>query len=149
MDRFTSLFILLYSVRMRRGGEDRLCWISSRRGLFDFRSYYKVLVPHDNTYLPWRSNWLNKAPLRVAFVSWLAASDKFLTTNNLKKWHIIVVEWCCICKKNEESVGHLLLHREIIGALWTTIFTSVGLAWVMPRRVVYFFASWRAPGGRF
>jgi hypothetical protein len=54
-----------------------------------------------------------------------------------------------MCKKNGESVDHLLLHCEIAGALWNTIFNSVGLAWVMPRRVVDLFACWRVPGCRF
>ena len=39
-----------------------------------------------------------------------------------------------MCKKNEKSVDHLLLHYEIVDALWNTIFSNVGLAWVMPRR---------------
>jgi hypothetical protein len=46
MDHFILLFT---SVRVRWGGDDRLCWIPSRSELFDVRSYYKVLVPHDNT----------------------------------------------------------------------------------------------------
>jgi hypothetical protein len=54
-----------------------------------------------------------------------------------------------MCKKNGELVDHLLLHCEIAGALWNTIFSNVGLAWVMPRRVVDLFACWRVPGGRF
>jgi hypothetical protein len=52
-------------------------------------------------------------------------------------------------KKNGELVDHLLLYCEIAGALWNIIFSSLGLAWVMPRRVVDLFACWRAPKGRF
>jgi len=52
-------------------------------------------------------------------------------------------------------MDHLLLHYEISGALWNTIFNSVGLVflliiiikkksvglvWIMPRRVVDLFA---------
>jgi hypothetical protein len=33
-----------------------------------------------------------------------------------------------MCKKNEESVDHLLLHCEIANVLWNSIFSSVGLA---------------------
>jgi hypothetical protein len=49
MDLFTLFFTLLYSIRVKQGSEDRLCWIHYKRGLFDFRSYYNVLVSHDNT----------------------------------------------------------------------------------------------------
>jgi hypothetical protein len=35
MGLFTSLFTLLYYVRVSRDGEDKLCWIPSKRGLFE------------------------------------------------------------------------------------------------------------------
>jgi hypothetical protein len=44
-------------------------------------------------------------------------------------------------------MDHLLLHCEIASALWTAIFSYVGLAWVMPRRVVDLFSSWRGLDG--
>jgi len=46
-------------------------------------------------------------------------------------------------------VDHLLFHCEIASALWNAIFNNVGLAWVMPSRMVDLFACWRALGGRF
>jgi hypothetical protein len=44
-------------------------------------------------------------------------------------------------------VNLLLLHCEIAKTLWNAIFSHVGLAWVMPRRVVNLFACWRRQGG--
>jgi hypothetical protein len=69
---FTLFFDLLYSLILRWSGKDKLCWVLSKRGLFDVRSYYNVLVSHDNTHFPWRSIWQNKGPLRVLFFAWLA-----------------------------------------------------------------------------
>jgi hypothetical protein len=43
-------------------------------------------------------------------------------------------------------VDHFLLHYEFAGALWNTFFSNVGLAWVMPRRIVDIFACWKALG---
>jgi hypothetical protein len=37
---------------MRQGDEDNLCWVPSKGGKFDVRSFYSVLVPHDSTSLP-------------------------------------------------------------------------------------------------
>jgi hypothetical protein len=37
-----------------------------------------------------------------------------------------------MCKKSRESVDYLLLHCEAASALVNTIFSLVGLAWVMP-----------------
>jgi hypothetical protein len=41
---------------------------------------------------------------------WTVALGKILTHDNLRRHHIVVVEWCCMCKKNGESIDHLLLH---------------------------------------
>jgi hypothetical protein len=32
--------------------------------------------------------------------------------DSLRKRNIIVVDWCCMCKKSEESIDHLLFHCE-------------------------------------
>jgi hypothetical protein len=53
-----------------------------------------------------------------------------------------------MCKKSGESIDHLLLHCEMGSALWNTIFSLVGLAWVMPSRVVDLFACWKGHFGR-
>jgi len=68
--------------------------------------------------------------------------------DNPRKQHIIVVEWYCMCKNNGESVDHLLLHCDITSALRNTVFSSVGLVWTMPRRMVDLFAYWRRPRAR-
>jgi len=85
IERWISLplYTLLYSIRVRHGSDDKLCWIPSR-GLFDVRSYYNGLVPCDNTSFLW-SIWQNKAPLRVVFFAWSTALGKILTMDNLKE----------------------------------------------------------------
>jgi hypothetical protein len=42
---------------------------------------------------------------------------KFFTMDNLRNEHVIIVDWCFMCKKSREFVDHLLLHREIASAL--------------------------------
>jgi hypothetical protein len=42
----------------------------------------------------------------------LFLTPKF-TMDNLRKWIVILVDQCCMCKKNVELVHHLLLHCEI------------------------------------
>jgi hypothetical protein len=43
VDLVSSFFELLYSLKVRQGGEDRICWIPSKRRKFEVRSYYHVL----------------------------------------------------------------------------------------------------------
>jgi len=81
--------------------------------------------------------------LRVTFFAWSATLGKILTLDNLRKRRIIVVDWCCMCKKSGETVNHLLLHCEVASALRYSIFGLFGLVWVMPCLVKDLLACWR------
>ena len=45
----------------------------SHKGIFDVRSFYKILANKDNPSFPRKSIWRTKAPLKVAFFAWSAA----------------------------------------------------------------------------
>ena len=49
----------------------------------------------------------SKVPPRVAFFSWSASLGKILTTDNLCKRRILVLDWCYMCKSCGELVDHL------------------------------------------
>jgi hypothetical protein len=147
MDVLASFFTFLYSIRRDRDREDKLWWSPSRKGKFDVRSFYKIFAYKETAHFPWKSIWRTKVPLKVAFFAWVAALGKILTLDNLRKRQVIVIDRCCMCKKNWESVDHLLLHYEVTCLLWNAIFSRFSLSWVMPRRVVDLFACWWT-GGR-
>jgi hypothetical protein len=81
------------------------------------------------------------------FLPWLASSS--ISFCGFEEWpwsnffnHVVVIEWCCMCKKNEESMDHLLLHYEVAHDLWSYIFSLFGIEWVMPRMVLELLTSW-------
>jgi hypothetical protein len=84
--------------------------------------------------------WQTQAPTKAAYFAWLATLGKIFTLDNLKKRHVILVDRCCMSKRNGESVDHFLLHCDVAYALWSTLLTRFGLSWVMPRRVFDVFA---------
>jgi hypothetical protein len=112
VDVLTSFFTLLYSISLDCDGEDKLLWSPSRIGKFDVRSFYKSLAFKETSHFPWKSIWRTKVPLKVAFFAWAAGLGKILTVDNLRKRHVIVIDRCCMCKKNGESVDHLILHCD-------------------------------------
>jgi hypothetical protein len=59
----------------------------------------------------------------------------------------IIVGWCCMCKRSEESIDLLLLHYEVAQDLWIALFTLFNVTWVMPERVIDLLASWRGQVG--
>jgi hypothetical protein len=64
----------------------------------------------------------------IGFFVWSAGICKILTLDNLKKRHVSVINRCCMCKRSEETVDHLLLHCEVAYALWFAIFSRFGMA---------------------
>jgi hypothetical protein len=136
-----SFFEWLYSIQVRHGEEDRLGWGPSKRGQFEVKSFYEVLIRQDGPSCPSKSIWRVKALSRVTFFVWTVALGKFFTHDNLRKRNVVVVEWCCMCKKSGEFVEHLLLHCEAARDLWSYILTLFGVEWVMPRRVLKLLTS--------
>jgi hypothetical protein len=51
---------------------------------------------------------------------------KILTIDNLRKMNFIVINRCCLCKADGETINHLFLHCEFV-CLFGMLF-SVGLA---------------------
>jgi hypothetical protein len=85
----------------------------------------------------------------VAFFVWTAALEKILTHDNLRRRHIVVVEeWCCMCKKNGESIDHLLFHCDVTRVVWSYFYNLFGVEWVMPRRVLDLLSGWGTLLGR-
>jgi hypothetical protein len=142
LEVLASFYTLLYLYRMSREGEDKIWWVSSSKGKFDVRSFHNILASKEANPFPWKSIWRTKAPSRMVFFTWMAVLGKILTIDNLRKRNLIVINRCCLCKANEESIDHLFLHCEIAYSLWYAIFSQFGVSWVMPSKVAGLFACW-------
>jgi hypothetical protein len=117
----SRFFEVLYSLKVRYEGEDKICWIPSKRKSFEVKSYYNVSFVPIHSSFPWKSIWKVKVPSRVAFFVWMTTLGKILTLDNLRKRNIIVMEWCYMCKTCGESIDHLFLHCMVATELWSTI----------------------------
>jgi hypothetical protein len=107
--------------------KDKLFWTPSKRGLFEVKSFYYALITHDRALFPRRSIWRSEIPLKVAFFICSTALGKILTLDNLRKSNLIVVDWCCMCKKSRKTIDHLLLHCKVAKALWNIFLGLCGL----------------------
>lgn len=52
LDSVNSFLDLLYSQMPRGLGDDRLRWCLNRSGIFDARSYYKVILWYKRVFIP-------------------------------------------------------------------------------------------------
>ena len=95
-----------------------MCWRGSSKVGFEVKSYYRALLPNTDCSVPWKCIWKTKAPPRVAFFVWAAALGHILTTDNLRRRHVIVLDWCYMYKESGESISHLLLHCLTAREIW-------------------------------
>ena len=113
--------------------------------MFDTRSYYNIIRGAAASNFPWKGVWKAKIPRRVAFFVWTAVHGQILTLDNLKLKGRILVNRCCMCHWNEETVDHLLLHCPVAHSLWVYMLQIFGIHWVMPGSVeslVYCWSFW-------
>jgi hypothetical protein len=124
-----------------------LGWRHNLNKGFSVKEYYRYLSMASFDFFPWKSIWTAKVPPRVAFFSWTAALGRLLTIDNLRKRNLILVDWCCMCKKGGESVDFLLLHCPLAWELWSMVLGLFGVHWVMPCQVLDFWAGWQSRYG--
>ena len=63
----------------------------------------------------------------MSFFLWIVARNGILTIDNLVKKGKFLVNKCCLCFCDEETVDHLFLHCKFSHALWSAIFEVFGI----------------------
>ena len=118
-------------------------WLGTRNGLFLVSSYYRILRGERETSLLWRTIWFTGIPPKVSFFVWAAALNRILTIDNLVKRQWILVNRCCLCCLDAESVDHPLLHCPVASQLWFLVFSIFGVTWVQPGTMSLALWSWQ------
>jgi hypothetical protein len=112
IESLDSFLTLLYSVNPLPGVMDSMVWTTSSPHGFVVKSYYTMLHSSEHSSFPKKSIWKVKGPLRIAFFLWATALGRILTIDNLKMQGFQLINRCCLCKKNDETINHLLLYYE-------------------------------------
>jgi hypothetical protein len=117
VDVVTAFFQKLQTISIRMGSQDKLWWIPSKKCIFKVKDFFGASSIAEGSSFPWKSVWRTKSPPRAAFFVWSATLGKILTLDNLRNRQVVVINRCFMCKKDGESVDHLLLHCEVAHAL--------------------------------
>ena len=147
LESFSSIMDCIYASPLKGVGEDHIGWGSSSNQ-FAVKRYYRHLIPHSSILFPWKIIWKAKVPPWVAFFSWTAAWGKALTIDNLRKCGLILQSWCCMCKRNGESVEHLFVHCPVAMEMWHMVFGLFRVQLVMPSSVLDLFSCWMGSLGQ-
>lgn len=104
----------------------------STDAMFTVRTFYRHLTNRERAEgnFLYRQIWKVNAPPRIAFFTWEAVHGCILTIDTLMKRGRILVYWCCLCKRTEETCNHSLLRCPIAYSLWSMAFGILGYSWV-------------------
>ena len=121
---------------------DHMIWKLTKNGDFNIRLFYHKLHGSSSIAFPWKGIWKVKAPRRVSFFVWTAAWDTILTGDNLRIRGFDFIDWCIMCHRCGEIVDHLLLHCGKAYWLWSFVFKTFGILWVLSCSVTDFLFGW-------
>ena len=71
------------------------------------KSYYQAFQGGIGVKFPWKSKWKVRVPTKVFFFVWTAVQCKILIVDNVQKHNSIIVDWCRMCERSEET-SHIL-----------------------------------------
>jgi hypothetical protein len=115
----------------RLGAKDSMVWTLSSWHGFVTKSYY-IMLTSPNCKEPgsfsWQSIWKVKTSPRIAFFLEATAMDRILTVDNLTRWEFQLINQCCLCKKDEETINYLLFHCEFYVGIWHLVLISFGVS---------------------
>lgn len=93
----------------------------------------------------WDLAWVKGMTPKISINFWILLQNKILTLDSLKKRGFIFANRCVLCKNDEESVDHILLHCPFSSMIWDKIWNLMSLDWVPPTTIQLFFLSWKGP----
>jgi hypothetical protein len=107
-----SFLNLLYSSKTHPRFVDRMLWIPTRNHSFEVKSNSINLHSREHCMFPWKSVWNVNAPPCIAFFTWTIALGRVLMIDNLRRRGFTLINFCFLCKKNEETIN--LIHCELL-----------------------------------
>jgi hypothetical protein len=136
----------LYSSKTLQERQIKMLWLPTCNHRFKVKSYCHTLQIDESSLYPWKSVWKVKAPPCIAFFTWAVVLGKILTIDNFQRQGLTLVNWCCLCKKSEETINHPLIHCEFTSEIFHFILILFGVWWVISNNIVELLQCWKTQG---
>lgn len=124
--------------------EDRNIWEIGQNGAYTVRSSTHFFGPMPDVHVPWKDIWYLPVPLKIQFFMWVAISGNISTNDVLRRKGFILPNICSLCKKDGESVNHILLHCPIYWVVWFGVLRDFGICWALPRDMKTLLVAWQS-----
>lgn len=121
--------------------KDSRRWSPAKDGSYSVRSAYGFLEPREEVAFQWKDLWKIKAPSKVLFFTWTALKGQIPTMDFLIRRGSILPNMCPLCKGDEESADHILIHSPFTCEIWFSILLEANMSWVRPDCCSSFFSN--------
>ena len=110
MEEVERFLQILYRRKITSYQEDQLLLKGAKDVIFSARIMYKKMVHSPPITFPCRSIWNPIIPPKIGFFTREASWVKVLTLDQLKQRGVTLANMCFLCKEEEKSIYHLLIH---------------------------------------
>ena len=122
--------------------EDCVVWVGAKDGSFAVKQLYGELESRRGMVFPSKVIWNTWVLPKAGIFAWEATWNKILTLDNVQKRGWAVANKCYLCKREEESTDHFLIHCDLTRDLWHFVFSLFGVFWLLPSIVKEVLLSW-------
>ena len=103
-----------------------------KKGEYTVKANYRHLESDASEAISIGLIWNSCIPPKVSVFTWEVWWGKVLTMDQLKKRGFQLTSRCPLCKEDEETIDHLLLHYPSIWGFWAIILSVPGVVWACP-----------------
>ena len=145
-----ELRTIIQNIRLRPNTSDSIAWNEGYQGTFDTGSFVKAtdtLAFEDLNLDPLVAKaWCKMVPPRVEFLTWLILQRKIHTRGRLVRKGILAesLNVCPICREEEETDSHLLIHCKYVHPLWQQVLNFWKIPMALPNDPFILWQLWRA-----
>ena len=129
-----SLLQTIHNVSLNSYPDCRI-WVRDPLG-FSCKSFLLSLTNDRElpSFEPFKFIWKSSIPYKIKVFAWLVVHGKLNTCDLIQRRNphmALSPSWCVLCRKDGESVDHLLMHCEVSSKLWNQLFYEAGFRWVV------------------
>ncbi|KAM7481515.1 hypothetical protein LguiB_006098 [Lonicera macranthoides] len=135
---YMALMGVIHNLDISRHGENSRVWVGEKLGVFTAKSFFKSLTNPNvgSEFTPFKMVWKSGIPTKVKVLSWLASLRRVNTADllQIKRPYLMISPACCIlCKRDYESIDHLVIHCSFASSVWGNISKEFGVQAAFPR----------------
>ena len=125
--QFVDLWVRLLGIQLQMDVDDDITWKFEANGEYSAGSAYRAQFLGSTSTVMNKTIWKVWAPPKVKFFSWLAIQNRIWTADRLQKRGWENCGLCALCRRANETSGHLFFKCRFTLRIWRMVKAWLGL----------------------